>query len=171
MTALLLGLDSAYICERLESYAGSWRRSEIVRTTAHGNTLMSDYGHHPTEIVATLGAIRERYPDRHLLVVFQPHQHSRTRELLDDFRTAFDDAGTLIIPNIYFSRDKEEDVRYMTTERFVDALRERYPSVVNGGGIAETVRYLQAYDATHPDSTIILLLGAGNVDDIRYEHL
>lgn len=165
----LLGLDDTYAVGKLESYAGCWRRSEIIRTTKHGNILMSDYGHHPTEIRLTLEAIHEKYPDRKLFVAFQPHQHSRTRELLGEFATAFDPADTLIIPDIYFSRDNEEDVRYMTTERFVDTLHIRYPSVRNGNGLKDTGGLIRKYDEENPDSSIILLLGAGDIDTLREE--
>ena len=111
------------IVPKLESYKGSWRRSEIVGTTTHGNIMMSDYGHHPNEIRPTLRAIREKYADKKLFVVFQPHQYSRTRELLQEFATSFADLDTLIIPNIYFSRDKKEDVEWMITERLIDAIK------------------------------------------------
>ncbi len=75
-------MEDETIVDRLESYRGSWRRSEIVKTTIHGNILMSDYGHHPNEIRPTLRAIHEKYRDKKLFVVFQPHQYSRTRKLL-----------------------------------------------------------------------------------------
>jgi UDP-N-acetylmuramate--alanine ligase len=84
---------------------------------------MSDYGHHPSEIIPTLSAIKSKYSDKKLYVVFQPHQYSRTRELLDDFATAFFSADILVIPDIYFSRDKKEDVEWMTTERLIDAVK------------------------------------------------
>ncbi len=118
----LLGMQDDVIVAKLESYTGSWRRSEIVGTTKHGNIVMSDYGHHPNEIRPTLRAIREKYGDKKLLVIFQPHQYSRTRELLHEFATSFSDASELIIPNIYFSRDKQEDVEWMTTERLISAI-------------------------------------------------
>ena len=121
----LLEMDDEDIIERLESYRGSWRRSEIVKTTEHGNILMSDYGHHPNEIRPTLRAIREKYVDKKLFVVFQPHQYSRTRELLAEFATSFADADTLIIPNIYFSRDKQEDVEWMSMERLVTLIKNQ----------------------------------------------
>jgi UDP-N-acetylmuramate--alanine ligase len=69
---------------------------------------MSDYGHHPNEIIPTLKAIKEKYKEKELIVFFQPHQYSRTLELLDDFVDAFKDADALIIPDIYESRDSEE---------------------------------------------------------------
>ncbi len=93
---------------------------------------MSDYGHHPNELKPTLQAIKEKYPEKHLCVIFQPHQYSRTRELLDDFATAFDSADSLVIPDIYFSRDKQEDVLWMTPERLVSVLQKRYPYTING---------------------------------------
>ena len=164
----MAGIEHEPIVRALESYAGAWRRSEIIRTTPHGNILMSDYGHHPTEILATLRALRERHSGHTLYVVFQPHQYSRTRELLRDFATAFDDADHIVIPNIYFSRDRAEDVAYMTTERFVATLRERYPSTIDGHGFDATRELITDYDRTHPDSSVILLLGAGNIDDLRY---
>jgi UDP-N-acetylmuramate--alanine ligase len=93
---------------------------------------MSDYGHHPNEIRPTLRAIREKYSDKKLFVVFQPHQYSRTRELLQEFAISFGDATELIIPNIYFSRDKKEDVEWMTTEKLVEEIKNHQPNVKNG---------------------------------------
>jgi UDP-N-acetylmuramate--alanine ligase len=169
VTGKLVGLDNDYIVEKLESYTGCWRRSEIIRTTANGNILMSDYGHHPTEIRLTLAAIAEKYTDKKLFVVFQPHQHSRTRELLADFETAFDSVDSLIIPDIYFSRDSDEDVRYMTTEHFVETLRKNYPFVQNGNGLKNTLDLIQKYDKENLESSIIVLLGAGDIDTLRYD--
>lgn len=128
---------------------------------------MSDYGHHPEEIKPTLKAIKQKYSARKLFVVFQPHQYSRTRELLSEFATAFDDADELMIPNIYFSRDKAEDVEYMTMDRLITTLKTRYPWVQNGQGLEETARYIEYYDHSFPNSSVILLLGAGDVDSLR----
>ena len=111
------------IAPKLESYRGSWRRLEVIKTTENGNIFMSDYGHHPSEIRPTLQALREKYRDKKLFVVFQPHQYSRTRELLAEFGSAFDMVDSLVIPNIYFSRDKQEDVEYMTVERLIDTIQ------------------------------------------------
>ena len=94
---------------------------------------MSDYGHHPNEIRPTLSAIRTKYADKKLFVVFQPHQYSRTRELLQEFATSFSDAETLIIPNIYFSRDKKEDVEWMTMDRLIAEIAKNQPNVRDGG--------------------------------------
>lgn len=153
----------------MNSYTGAWRRSEIIRTTAHGNLLMSDYGHHPTEIRLTLEAIKNKYSDKYLFVAFQPHQYSRTIELIDGFKTCFDSADTLVISDIYFSRDKQEDVAYMTTERFVGELRQKYPHTINGNGLKHTLEIIQQYDRENPGTAVIVLLGAGTIDELRGE--
>lgn len=165
---LLAGVPEAAIAPALEKYRGSWRRSEIVGTTAHGNVLVSDYGHHPTEIRPTLEALKSKYADKTLFVTFQPHQYSRTRELLGEFASAFDAADELLVPDIYFSRDKKEDVEWMTVGRLLDTLRPRYPNVRGGNGLDRALEEILAYDAAHPGAVAFVLLGAGNVDDLRY---
>lgn len=167
----LLGMQDDIIVPKLESYKGSWRRSEIVKITQNGNILMSDYGHHPNEIRPTLHAIREKYPDKKLYVVFQPHQYSRTRELLQEFATSFSDASMLVIPDIYFSRDKKEDVEWMTVEKLIETIRPHQPNIENGKGLENTAKFIQEYDTKNPDSSVILLLGAGDIDGLRYQIL
>ena len=150
---------------------GSWRRSEIVGTTPSGNIVMSDYGHHPNEIRPTLRAIRDKYSDKKLFVVFQPHQYSRTRELLQEFASSFEHASELIIPNIYFSRDKQEDVEWMTMDRLVSEIAKNQPNIRDGGGLENTAKQIREYDAKNPNSSVILLLGAGDIDSIRTQIL
>ena len=72
-----------------------------------------------------------------------------------------------MIPNIYFSRDKKENVDFMTTERFVFELRENYPNTVNGNWLENTSELIKEYDKKNPNSSIILLLWAGDVDELR----
>lgn len=93
-----------------------------------------------------------------LFVTFQPHQHSRTRELLEEFATAFDAADELLVPNIYFSRDKKEDVEWMTVRRLLDTLRVRYPKVRGGEGIEAATGDMLALDAKHPEKCVFVLL-------------
>ena len=130
---------------------------------------MSDYGHHPNEIRPTLRAIRAKYSEKDLFVVFQPHQYSRTRELLQEFATSFAYVSELIIPNIYFSRDKKEDVEWMTMDRLIAEIAKIQPNVRDGGGLENTAQLIREYDEKNPNSSIILLLGAGDVDGLRYE--
>lgn len=155
---LLAGVPESDIAPALEKYRGSWRRSEIVGTTENGNLVVSDYGHHPTEIRPTLEALKAKYADKTLFVTFQPHQHSRTRELLEEFSSAFDAADELLVPDIYFSRDKKEDVEWMTVGRLLDTLRPRYPRITGGAGLDAAAAEMRAFDAARPGKTVFVLL-------------
>jgi len=149
---------------------------EVIGTTENKNILMSDYGHHPTEIAVTLKALKNSLssPDKgrlggvtKLFVVFQPHQYSRTIELLEGFIDAFSDADAVIIPNIYESRDSEEDKKKINTQKLVSAIH--HPNVINGNGMENTLKIIEEYDRKNPNSSIILLQGAGNIDTLRYK--
>jgi len=114
----------------VESFRGADRRSQLLaQLPLPGNadgtpvTIMDDYGHHPTEIRATLLALREHYRPQRLVCVFQPHQHSRTRFLLDDFARSFAHADVTIVPDIYFVRDSEEDRRAVNSAMLVDKIK------------------------------------------------
>ena len=91
--------------------------------------VYDDYGHHPTEVEATLRALRqfEALQDRgaRLICVFQPHQHSRTRHLLDEFAAAFSQADVVIVPHIYFVRDSIAEKQRISAADLVDRLRSR----------------------------------------------
>ncbi len=90
-----LNLDFATIKEGLKSFSGVQRRLEI-KGRVGDITVVDDYGHHPTEIKATLAAMRQIWKDR-LIVVFQPHRFTRTKALFDEFTKAFRDVDILII--------------------------------------------------------------------------
>ena len=81
------------------------------------------------------------------------------------------DADILIIPNIYFSRDKQEDVEWMTTDRLVDTIRENFSSVQNGEWLLNTLEKIKQFDLENPNSSIIVLLGAGDIDTLRHDIL
>jgi len=95
------GLAPSLMKEALESFPGVRRRLEVI-DTVHGVTVISDYGHHPTEIRATLRALREAYGrDGRLQVIFQPHRFTRTRDCFVDFLSAFEHADRLAVTDIY----------------------------------------------------------------------
>lgn len=130
VAGILTGISSNECVQGLQAYGGSWRRTEIVGTTLHGNILISDYGHHPSELQPTFRAIREQYPERSLHVIFQPHQAARTRALLEEFSKSFTDATSVVVPNIYLSRDTPEDIAYMTASRFVEAISQHHSAAI-----------------------------------------
>ena len=111
------------ICEALSEFAGCERRLSC-RGRGRGVVLLDDYAHHPTEIRASLAAARERYEPRSVWAVFQPHQHSRTRFLLDDFAQSFALADHIVVPDIYFVRDSETERTRIGAADLVRRIRE-----------------------------------------------
>jgi len=106
--ALALGIPPKVAQTSLESFAGTWRRFEYKGVTKNGAKVYDDYGHHPTEIKATLQGAREIYARERLIVAFQPHLYSRTKLLLEDFAGAFELADEVIIAPIYAAREIDD---------------------------------------------------------------
>ncbi|MHC4632046.1 MAG: UDP-N-acetylmuramate--L-alanine ligase, partial [Planctomycetota bacterium] len=104
--AVNAGLDCHQILQLLPEFTGMDRRL-MLKGRFSKTVVLDDYAHHPTEIRASLAAIRQRYQPRRLWCVFQPHQYSRTRFLLDDFAESFKLADVTIVPEIYFVRDSQ----------------------------------------------------------------
>jgi len=129
------GADSDAILRSLSTFAGVGRRMEL-KGISRGITVVDDYAHHPTEIQASLRAIAEAYEPQRLWVVFQPHQHSRTRLLMEDFVKSFGLADVTLVPDIYFVRDSEAEKQAVSSEDMVSEIRR-------AGGDA---RYLQTFD-------------------------
>lgn len=108
-TAHRLGLDfDAAVRPAFLEYRGVDRRMQL-RYEGHGVLVLDDYAHHPREIAAVLTALRDEHPGRRIVVVFQPHQASRTRTHLREFATALELADRVFVPDIYLARDSEED--------------------------------------------------------------
>ncbi len=114
-----LGVAPEKIAEGLANFRGVDRRFQ-QRGEARGVTVVDDYGHHPTEIRATLAAARECSRGR-IHVVFQPHRYSRTADLMDEFSSAFDDADTVIVLPIYAA--SEEPIPGVTAERLAELIQ------------------------------------------------
>ncbi|MET0290794.1 MAG: UDP-N-acetylmuramate--L-alanine ligase [Steroidobacteraceae bacterium] len=99
-----LGVADADIQKALLDFQGIDRRLQQVGELTLGDgkvTIVDDYGHHPTEIAATLDALRQAFPDRRLVLVFEPHRYSRTRDLLDDFASVLSTADALLVSEVY----------------------------------------------------------------------
>ena len=109
--AACLGIPKSNSEKSLESFPGTWRRFEYKGKVFKGTLLYDDYGHHPTEIMATLQGFRELYPKNEgwkITVVFQPHLFSRTKLLLDDFAQSFKDADQVMLLPIYYAREVDD---------------------------------------------------------------
>ena len=141
----------------LDSFRGVDRRFQ-VKGVVRGVTVVDDYGHHPTEILATLKAARECGFGR-VLVLFQPHRFTRTRDLMGEFAGAFKDADSVQVLDIYAA--SEDPIAGVTAEALVAAMsntvgaKAAYSSSM-GAAVAALV-------AEAKDGDVILTLGAGNV--------
>jgi UDP-N-acetylmuramate--alanine ligase len=160
--AVGVGLDIpvANIREALENFRGVDRRFQI-RGEAGGITVIDDYGHHPTEIRATLAAARQ-CGYRKIHVIFQPHRYTRTRDLMDEFATAFSDADSLIVLDIYAA--SEQPIEGITGE----ALARRIAQEGNwqteyASSFADAVA---SASASADPGDMILTLGAGSVSQL-----
>jgi len=159
------GLEPGHAADAIGTFTGVDRRmSEVGRF--NGAIIVDDYGHHPTEIRATLRALRERYQPKRLLCVFQPHQHSRTRLLLDDFAASFGDADETIMPDIYFVRDSESERQRISSTDLVDRIVRCGNRARHISKFADIVALLK--DQARPGD-LIVTMGAGNVWEIGRE--
>jgi UDP-N-acetylmuramate--alanine ligase len=160
--AVGVGLDIpvAQIQEALENFRGVDRRFQI-RGQVAGVTVIDDYGHHPTEIRATLAAAKQ-CGYRKIHVIFQPHRYTRTRDLMDEFATAFGDADTLQVLDIYAA--SEQPIEGITAEVLARRISEK--------GTA-SAKYAQSFEdaivavtAHVQEGDMILTLGAGSVSQL-----
>ncbi|MGL5831261.1 MAG: UDP-N-acetylmuramate--L-alanine ligase, partial [Candidatus Altimarinota bacterium] len=163
-----LKLDLNTSIRALEKFTGSSRRFEIKGKIAGKTTVIDDYAQHPTEIKATLQACREKYGDHaKILAIFQPHQYSRTKKLLNDFSSCFNLADQVIIPNIYASRDTQADKDSISVDTLVQKINRQNPSsipfAVNGKDLPYTLEIAKKL-TSHFD--IILTMGAGDITKI-----
>ncbi|MEM8494783.1 MAG: cyanophycin synthetase, partial [Planctomycetota bacterium] len=159
-----LGADWPDVAAALENFAGLDRRMQRIgsRELEAGGTLrvIDDYGHHPTEVDTTLRALRDHESPGRLICVFQPHQHSRTRHLIDQFAVSFGAADVVIVPEIYFVRDSEDERASVTSAQLVERLRQRGTQALHIhplDAIAEQVH------AMARDGDLVVTMGAGDV--------
>jgi UDP-N-acetylmuramate--alanine ligase len=169
--AALAGADPLAVARSLASFRGIDRRMQLigVRPSRSGGhvRVYDDYGHHPTEVDVTLRALREheRPEERggRLVCVFQPHQHSRTRHLLDEFAQSFSSADIVIVPDIYFVRDSEEERHKVTAADLVHRLRHRGVRAMHLYPFAAIIEQLETI--CH-DGDVVVAMGAGNVYEV-----
>ena len=160
--AVGVGLDVGVEAIRaaLDQFRGVDRRFQL-RGRAAGVSVIDDYGHHPTEIKATLAAARQ-CGFRKVHVVFQPHRYTRTRDLIEDFATAFGDADSLFVLDIYAASEKP--IEGISGDALARTIREK------GGRNAEYVgsfaEAVSAAAAAAQEGDMILTLGAGSVSQL-----
>ncbi|MCX8084512.1 MAG: UDP-N-acetylmuramate--L-alanine ligase [Calditerrivibrio sp.] len=152
------------IKKSLKEFSGVQRRL-TVRFDNKKIKVIDDYGHHPTEIVATLRAIRDAFDDHRLIVIFQPHRYTRTKFLMNEFSKAFFDADELFVTDIYAASEKP--IEGVTSENLVMEIRKRGFKQVHH--IKAPSDFFNFIDERIMDKTIFLTLGAGNITNLSKE--
>lgn len=166
VVGLELGISFAVIKKALETVQGVKRRLEIKGET-RGVTVVDDYGHHPTEIMTTLTATRESWPERRKIVVFQPHRYTRTQALFNEFARAFYQSDILVVLPIYAASEAAiEGIDHASLCRAIREHGHRQVHCVDSkeAAIAVVEEILEPGD-------ILLTLGAGDVWKVGTEVL
>jgi UDP-N-acetylmuramate--alanine ligase len=163
-----LSLDLSPIVASLGSFEGIGRRFADVGSFAVPNgevMVVEDYGHHPSELDATLTAARQGWPERRIVAVFQPHRYSRTRDLFDDFSQVLASSDIVVLTDVYPAG--EEPIDGIDSGALCQSIRAR--------GRVNPILISDAYDlpaelpAILEDGDLVLLLGAGNIGQVAQQ--
>lgn len=154
------GIELEVAKTALSNFTGTWRRFEY-KGEVNGAPIYDDYGHHPTEIKATIGGARELYPDKKLVLVYQPHMYSRTDALFNDFVAALGLADEVILAPIYAAREMNESG--VSSEKLAAAIGPKAMAVSSLEEAVERVRGIVGGDS------VVLVMGAGDVTKVAAE--
>jgi UDP-N-acetylmuramate--alanine ligase len=149
------------IAEALSSFSGAGRRFQF-KGEAGGVMVVDDYGHHPTEVKATLAAAKIGSGGRRIVVLFQPHRYSRTHDLMEEFARSFNNADTLFVTDIYAA--SEEPIEGTTAETLTAAIKRFGHKDVRYVGALENAPTVLR-DHVQPGD-LVLTLGAGTVSRV-----
>ena len=165
--AVNLGLEPERVLNLLGNFTGMDRR--LMLKGRFGNiTVLDDYAHHPTEIRASLAAIRQKYRPKRLWCVFQPHQYSRTRFLLDDFTESFKLADVTIVPEIYFVRDSISARQQINARILVERMQTNGTQAIFIDDFSAICDYLKD-NVTLGD--VVVTMGAGDIWKVADEYI
>ncbi len=159
-----LGLSEDDSRRSLSTFSGTWRRMEMKGVTKDGVTVIDDYAHHPTEIRATLSAMREAYPGHRLICAFQPHTHDRTLKLWKDFAQSFKDADVVLVTDIYDARPDRDAAKANVNELAAAIGKSCRCESKASGSVKETETLLRSDILKHDD--ILITMGAGTITDL-----
>jgi len=160
--ALKLGIKPEIIRKTLADFKGIWRRFEKVGEY-NGALIFSDYGHHPTAIRNTLKAAREFYPNKRIVLVYQPHHFDRTKRLFEEFTRAFD-AADLVILNEIYDVPGRETIKNISSKDLARELKKRKIKAIFTRNLKETRKTL-LNNIEHND--LVLIMGAGDIYKLK----
>jgi UDP-N-acetylmuramate--alanine ligase len=155
----ILDIPRAQAEVSLRNFSGTWRRFEFRGVSKTGMKIYDDYGHHPTEIKATLQGARMKFPDEKIIVVFQPHLYSRTKQHLSEFAHAFSNADEVIIAPIYPAREPFDPS--ISSKMIADIMNQegkRAMAPENLDAIIELIAHIP-----DPEKTVLFVMGAGDI--------
>lgn len=157
-----LGVADKDIQHGLANFAGVGRRFQVYGDIkcSNGNALLiDDYGHHPREINSTIQAIRKAWPERRLVLAFQPHRYSRTRDLFDDFSKALSDSDVLLLLDVFPAGEKP--ITGVDSRSLCHSIRQR--GKVEPIFVSKDDNLQQVINDVVKDGDIVLTQGAGNI--------
>jgi UDP-N-acetylmuramate--alanine ligase len=159
---LEIGIDTKLIEHSLGTFSGVARRLDYhgsIVIAKNELPLFDDYGHHPNEMTEVFESLQNTHPDKRLVVIFQPHRFTRTRDLFDDFASALSKVGALILLNIYPANEKP--IAHINSKSLADSIRQRsslIPVVIN-----DTKEIYTVLPNIVEDGDMLLTLGAGDI--------
>ncbi len=165
--AINVGLPAEQILELLSNFTGIDRRL-MLKEEIGGVTVLDDYAHHPTEIRASLAAVRQKYQPGRIWCIFQPHQYSRTRFLLDDFSESFKLADVTIVPEIYFVRDSQAERKEINSQILVERMRAKGTKAIFIDGFDRICDYLKKKVSP---GDLVVTMGAGDIWKVADEYI
>lgn len=152
-----LGVDFETLKRGIASFKGIKRRY-TKNNFANGKIYIDDYAHHPTELNAVIGSIKTFYPTKKLLVVFQPHLFSRTRDFADNFADSLDKADELLLLDIYPARELQENYEGISSEWLLEKIKLEKKAVSTLENAFNKIK--------EKDFDVILTVGAGDIDTL-----
>ncbi len=158
-TKALISVGEEEINTSLADFKGTWRRFEYKGETDSGATVYDDYAHHPTAVRETIRAVHERFPEKKIIVAFHPHLYSRTRDLMEEFTRAFDEADHVLLAPIYAAR--EESIEGVSSTVLAEKINAKKSGLAEAMPSLEAV-FLALEKLAGPD-TIIVTMGAGDI--------
>ena len=152
-----VGVDYEVLQKGIASFKGIKRRY-TKHTFENGKIYIDDYAHHPTELDAVIGSIKTFYPDKKLLVAFQPHLYSRTRDFADGFANSLEKADELVLLDIYPARELQENFEGITSDWLLKKINLEKKEITDLGSAF--------YKIKEKEFDILLTVGAGNIDTL-----
>ncbi len=165
--AIHAGAEPEQVLQLLPDFTGIDRRL-MLKGQFGRITVLDDYAHHPTEIRASLAAIRQKYRPTRIWCVFQPHQHSRTRFLLDDFTESFKLADVTIVPEIYFVRDSQSAKKEINAQILVEKMRANGTHALFIESFGDICDYLKCNVSS---GELVVTMGAGDIWKVSDDYL